>query len=452
MSPELRYLDALQGSGIRPGLDRMRALLRAAGRPERRVPAILVAGTNGKGSTAATLASILTRSGYRTGLYTSPHLVSIRERWQIDGEPVAASRLREAIRRLQRLEKEAALRPTYFEALTILAFLLFDGCGCEVSVLEVGMGGRLDATNVVRPLASVVTPVGIDHAEWLGRTVKAIAPEKAGIIHRGSIAVTANRDAEVLRVLAARAAKFGAPLHRVYREVAIGSVRGTARGVAFSYRSSSIAIRLRSPLAGEHQVENVALAVRTAELLRPRLPRIEPATIVAGVAATRWRGRLELFPIGRGVWVDGAHNPHALARIAPFVARHLPRPRTLVFGVLRDKPFEEMAAMLVPLFQRVIVTEPPSERALPAGEAAERIADPHAVPVRAIADPKRAIRAALDEGDAVLVCGSLYLAGEAVGLLDRLTPSGRDEARREPRRERARSRSTSPRRPRAGRT
>ncbi len=175
---ELRWLDALQGSGIRPGLSRMRAMLRAADRPEKSVPAVLVAGTNGKGSTASTLASILTSAGCRTGLYTSPHLVRLEERWRIDGEPVTREHLREAVRQLRSVSDRAGIVPTYFEALTLLAFLLFRTLECDLSVLEVGMGGRLDATNVVRPLASIITMIDLDHCEFLGSTQAAIARER----------------------------------------------------------------------------------------------------------------------------------------------------------------------------------------------------------------------------------------------------------------------------------
>ncbi len=418
MTDELRYLDSLQGSGIRPGLGRMRMFLRAAGNPHRRVPSIVVAGTNGKGSTAATLASILTAAGYRTALYTSPHLVSIRERWMIDGVPVGTGALRAAIRRLRAVDEQLGIAPTYFEALTLIAFVLFADLGVDVAVLEVGMGGRLDATNVVRPIASLITPIGLDHTEWLGATIPKIAREKAGIIHRGSLAITSADDPEAVAVIAARAAKVGAPLHRLEREVSIEGLRAGARGIAFRYRRGTAVLRLRSPLAGEHQAQNVALAARAAELLARGLPRIDARAIEAGVASTRWRGRLERFEVGEAqVWVDGGHNPHALRRVARFVARHVPRPRTLVFGVLREKDYEEMAEILFPLFDAVILTEPESERAVDARDAKTRLAA-RFPRLRAIRRPRAAIRAALASAPSVLVCGSLYLAGEAIAMLD----------------------------------
>lgn len=422
MNAELRYLESLLASGIRPGLGRMRGFLAAAGRPERAVPALLIAGTNGKGSTAATLESICRAAGYRTGLYTSPHLVSIRERWQLDGEPVGMRDLRNAIARLREAESQIEITPTYFEALTLVAFILFEQTGREIAILEVGMGGRLDATNVVRPLASVIASIGLDHTEWLGKTVRKVAREKAGIIHRGSVAVTSTRDPAALEVIEKRANRLDVPFHPLHRECRISRITADEKGVAFTLESPEGRLRLESPLAGRHQVENVALAARTAELIRPRFPRLDRRAIVRGVSATRWRGRLERFAIGESaVWVDGAHNLQAAERVAAFVGEALPRPRTLVFGVLRDKQYEAIADLLFPLFDRVILTEPDSERALGARDALAQFAPRFDVPMEAEPRPRMALRKAIRDGETVLVCGSLYLAGEAIATLDRLS-------------------------------
>ena len=184
----------------------MRALLRPLGRPERAYPSIIVAGTNGKGSTAAALESILRSSGYRAALYTSPHLVDIRERWLIDGEMIDPHLLELSIELLRDAAKQTSITPTYFEALTLIAFIAFRQARCEIAVLEVGMGGRMDATNVVQPMAAIITPIGIDHTEYLGSTLRTIAAEKAGIIHRGAVVLTSNDDSRVLAVLRRRAA------------------------------------------------------------------------------------------------------------------------------------------------------------------------------------------------------------------------------------------------------
>jgi dihydrofolate synthase/folylpolyglutamate synthase len=238
----LQWVDGLQGTGIRPGLSRIRALLRELKHPERAYRSIIVAGTNGKGSTSAMIESIVRASGVRTGFYTSPHLVDIRERWMIDGEMIDPELLDRSIEELRSAGDRAGIVPTYFEALTVVAFIAFARAGCELAVLEVGMGGRLDATNVVKPVASVITPIGLDHQEFLGDTIAKIAFEKAGVIHRGAIVLTSNEDERVLRVLRRRAEKFGNELIVVRDEH-------------------------DTPLAGAFQRRNAALAVATARAL-----------------------------------------------------------------------------------------------------------------------------------------------------------------------------------------
>jgi len=377
MTP-LAWLDSLQGSGIRPGLSRMRALLRELGNPHRSHPSILVAGTNGKGSTSAMLTSILVASGKRTAHYTSPHLVDLRERWTIDGERIEPALLDECIRELQRAP---GITPTYFEALTLIAFLAFAKAGCELAVLEVGMGGRLDATNVVRPIASVITPIGMDHMEYLGNTLGAIAREKAGIIHRGAVVLTSNGDPVVLDVLRRRAAKFGNRFLHVTDEH-------------------------ETPLAGDFQRRNAGLAVRTARELG-----VDERAIEEGVRKTRWRGRLERIDIaGKTIWIDGGHNEHAIAQTAPFFDANVARPRLLVFGIMSDKDVAPVVGRLFPLFDRVIATEPYPPRSVRAEAFEGAIAIP---------DPADAFRAALAAPEKnIVITGSLYLAGAALAFFD----------------------------------
>lgn len=394
MPPSLAWLDSLQGSGIRPGLGRMRALLRALHRPEKRVPAIIVAGTNGKGSTSATLASILHASGYHAGLYTSPHLVDLRERWWIDGRSISVEALDEAVTALQRAAEKAGIEPTYFEALTLVAFIAFANAKCDVSVLEVGMGGRLDATNVVRPVAAVITPIGLDHTEYLGRTPRRIAVEKAGVIHRGAIVLTSNTDPAVVKVIERRAQAFG------NRFFVVDGEHDT-------------------PLDGPFQRRNAALAVRTAEELRAVFPKITPETIARGVAATQWRGRLERVDVaGKAVWIDGCHNAHAAEPVAAFIEQSVPRPRALVFGIMSDKNVESVTRLLFPLFDRVFTTEPYPPRNASA-ELLARMAREMGVTAEAWPDPEQAFRRALETSDrAIFVGGSLYLAGAAIAFFD----------------------------------
>lgn len=382
MTP-LEWLDSLQGSGIRPGLSRIRALLRELKHPERAYRSIIVAGTNGKGSTSAMIESIVRASGVRTGFYTSPHLVDIRERWMIDGAMIEPDLLDRSIEELQAAADRAGIAPTYFEALTVVAFIAFARAGCELAVLEVGMGGRLDATNVVKPIASVITPIGLDHQEFLGETIAKIAFEKAGVIHRGAIVLTSNDDERILRILRRRAGKFD------NRFVVVSDEHDT-------------------PLAGAFQRRNAALAVATARALG-----IDESAIEAGVRNTRWRGRLErLHAGGKEIWVDGGHNPHAVAQTAPFIEANVPRPRLLVFGIMSDKDVKAVTDTLFPLFDRIITTEPYPPRSVRAGSF------PEATPV---ADPDEAFRAALASGErSIVITGSLYLAGAALRFFDKI--------------------------------
>ena len=393
MSP-LDWLDSLQASGIRPGLSRMRALLRALGRPQHAYRSIIVAGTNGKGSTSAMLASILHASGYRTALYTSPHLVDLRERWLIDGTMIAPPLLERSIELLQAAARKTSITPTYFEALTLIAFIAFREARCELAVLEVGMGGRLDATNVVRPIASIITPIGFDHTEYLGTTISRIAAEKAGVIHRGSVVLTSNEDPQVLAVLSRRAGKFAS------RFIVVEGEHDT-------------------PLEGEFQRRNAELAVRAAEELRVTLPRITRQTIERGVAATRWRGRLErLHRDGKEIWIDGCHNVHAVAKIASFIRDRLRQPRLLVFGVMKDKDIDAIADILFPLFDRVIATEPYPPRSAAAADLAS-MAKARGITATADSVPSRAIESALRSSErTIFIGGSLYLAGAAIEFFD----------------------------------
>jgi dihydrofolate synthase/folylpolyglutamate synthase len=399
----LSWLDALQGSGIRPGLSRMRALLRALGRPERACPSIIVAGTNGKGSTSATLTSILNVSGYRTGLYTSPHLVELRERWTIFGQMIDESPLVGAIDELRAAADRVGITPTYFEALTLIAFIAFAKADCDIAVLEVGMGGRLDATNVVRPIAALITPIGLDHMEFLGNTIRKISAEKAGVIHRGTIVLTSNDDPVVLDVIKKRATKFDNPFHHVVDEHS-------------------------TPLAGPFQQRNAALAVRAAERLQPILKKITSESIECGVAQTRWRGRLEKIErAGKEIWIDGGHNAHAVRAIAPFIAENIPAPRLLVFGIMSDKDIGDVAAFLFPFFESVIATEPYPPRSAPAAQLAA-IAQGMSIDSAAEPEPARAIEHALRSGyRSIVIAGSLYLAGAAIEFFDAHGDEKRDQ-------------------------
>src|SRR5687768_1376143 len=363
----------------------MRAFLKVLGGPHRAYPSIIVAGTNGKGSTSAMVTSILHAAGRRVGHYTSPHLVELRERWMIGGEMIEPELLEASIEEMRSAAERVGVTPTYFEALTLIAFIAFARAQCDIAVLEVGMGGRLDATNVVRPIAALITPIGLDHMEYLGTTLRSIAAEKAGVIHRGAIVLTSNDDPVALEVLRKRAEKFG-------------------------NRFIHVTEKHDTPLAGAFQRRNAALAVRAARELG-----IDEAAIARGVRQTIWRGRLERMRIGeKEIWIDGGHNAHAAAQIAPFLDAHVPRPRLLVFGIMSDKHVEPVKALLFPLFDRIVTTEPYPPRSMRASKLGGiPIPEPDAAFRYALAAPERAI----------VITGSLYLAGAAIAFFDKIPRS-----------------------------
>ena len=417
------YLDSLIGSGIRPGLDRMKQLLEEAGNPERSVPAILIAGTNGKGSTAATLSAILRAAGYRTGLYTSPHLVDLEERWRIDEAAVTSESFVAAVGRLEQCATAVGFLPTYFEALTLLAFFIFEENSCDLSVLEVGMGGRLDATNVAEPVLSIITRIDYDHQEWLGNTIEEIAREKLGIARRGVPLVVSGQPDEVEVLMGQKCRELGCFMHLVSEETRIDTFRTAVGGSAFSLSTPRGHYTLKSPLVGHHQAENVSTAVRAAEILTERFPQIDEQAIVEGTGSTIWRGRLESFDVaGRLVIVDGAHNPAGTKSAADFIAS-LPGPRALVFGALSDKDIAAMLLSLEGLFVRVFLTAPDSDRS---AAPESLIGSVGCENVQVVSDSTEAITLALAAPGmtTVVICGSLYLAGSAIRLLDAMaTPS-----------------------------
>lgn len=401
------YLSSLQPLAMRLGLERMERALDALGRPERRLRILHVAGTNGKGSTCAMAAQALVEAGHRTGLYTSPHLVRFNERIAVDGAPVddpTLDRLAAEVRRRCPWHDAGpdGERLTYFEFATLMALVHFAEQRVDAAVVEVGLGGRFDATNAVRPLACAVARIGLDHTEMLGDTLAAIAREKAGIFKPGVPAVVTDaQPPEALEVLRAEAARRGAPLQVV-------------------------PARYPGPisLAGAHQQENAALAAAALRLLDGAGLRVPPDAIGRGIERARWPGRLET--VG-GVLLDGAHNPDGAAALASALrALHGPSPVELVFGVLADKDHRAMLHALAPAVRGLHLVAPRSPRArataayLPLARALVARTDEHGTAADAIACARRAAA----DGGIVCVAGSLYLVGEARELLVLPLPGG----------------------------
>lgn len=407
-------LAPLERFGVKLGLERMRRLLGALGDPQRSGRPVLVAGTNGKGSTAALLASVLEAAGISTGLYTSPHLEQVEERLRLGGRAVAPDVLAAAlVRVLAASREELGEAPTYFEAVTAAAFLCLAEIPVDVSLLEVGLGGRLDATNCCEPVLSVVTGIGLDHTRELGDAVDAIAREKAGIFRPRVPALIWAHEPRVRGALEQEAGRLGADLEAVHDSVrwlpaaAAGSPFEGERGVVETPEGRYEVVL---GLPGRHQVENACLAVRAAERLAELSGRgLGREAVAEGLRGCRWPGRLELvaLPTGRRVLLDAAHNPQGAATLASFLAR-LDEPRRLLFGVLDDKDGDGMLAAVADGFADAVLTRPPGARGLPPA----RLAPPPGLPVEVEEDPERALDRALASGPGLLVvCGSIYLLG-----------------------------------------
>ncbi len=408
-----RLLAELEHFGVKLGLDRMRALLGELGNPEEKTPTILVAGTNGKGSTAALLTSILTAASYRTGLFTSPHLERVEERIRINGAAVGSDRLAAELKRVIAAAEAVASEPiTYFEVLTAAAFCLFESLEIDLAVFEVGLGGRLDATNVGDPVLSIITGIGFDHQRQLGGTLALIAAEKAGVLRPQRPALTFVSAPEPAAAIRAVADQMGAALVEVSGSIDIEARRDLgADGQVLQLVTAQSTYDLELALGGRHQAENAALAVRAAEVLAEEgWHRIDRVAVERGVAACRWPGRLEWIRTSDGeVLLDGAHNSAGVASLAAYLSE-LERPFTLLFGMLASKVDREALRALFGQAGSVVLTAPPNPRALPPGELARQIG---AEGTEAFLDPSEALTRGLmlADGELLVVSGSIYLVG-----------------------------------------
>jgi dihydrofolate synthase/folylpolyglutamate synthase len=423
-------LFARSNFGMKLGLDRMRAALALLGDPHRCAPVLHVAGTNGKGSTCAFAAASLAAAGLQVGLYTSPHLVHYCERVRVGGEPIAPARAAALLEEiLARVPWALSGGPggandgdglTFFELTTLLGFLAFAQSAVDVMVIEVGLGGRLDATNVVSPLACAIAPLGLDHQQYLGETLEEIAAEKAGIFKAGVPAVSAEQPAGAARVLAEAAARLGAPIVRAGVDY-----RFEGRdGQPFLYAGPRWTVAPDGPLAlaGRHQRGNAALACALLEAASARGLGVGPEHAARGLTTARWPGRLERAGERPLLLLDGAHNPHAAHALASALPEILgTMPLQLVFGSLGDKDAFAIFQSLLPLCSGVHLCAPSSPRAASPGALAEIARSlSQATPARAHASVAEALGAARQDAGpagAVLCCGSLYLVGEVQGLL-----------------------------------
>lgn len=422
-SAGLTYLQGLDKFGMKPGLFRIARLLEGLGQPQLAYPCVHVAGTNGKGAAAAMIAAILQEAGYRVGLYTQPHLIRYHERIRVNGEPVSDEELDALFAAVMPLAEAVGAdptmeHPTEFEVGTAIAFQHFARAAVDVAVIEVGMGGRLDATNVIVPEAAVITPVGFDHTDRLGETIEAIAAEKAGILKAGRPLVMAPQAPQAAAAIRERAQAVGAPMVEIGWDVAWRVHRSDRTGVECDIRARRLYANLHLGLLGSHQAQNAAGAVAACEILADRGFAIDAAAIRRGLAGVQWPGRLQVVGERPLVLFDGAKNPHATPILARSLGEVLPRGVQPVFvvGVQGDKAVDSMLAHLLPLGRAAITTQARSSRLppFPAAELAER-ARRHLTDVRAItpagAALAEAVRLAGPDG-AVCAWGSLYLIGE----------------------------------------
>jgi len=419
----LKYLDSLgqEVHGLHWGLETTTKVLARLGNPHLKYPTAIVAGTNGKGSTASMLVSILSQAGYRTGLYTSPHLVRVNERMRIDGAESsetdfarAFSDVRQAVEGL--LEEEALEQvPSFFEFLTATGFQYFAQAAANFVVLEVGMGGRLDATNVTRPRLAVITNVGLDHMEFLGSTLAEIAREKAGVIKAGTPVVSGCDPGEAARVVRQRCADLGAELLETDTLGRLSGLQSLGGHYRFDLSLGADSFcGLSCPLLGRFQVKNAVAAVTAAWRLGRDGFRMSPTAIVKGLESTAWPGRLERVLEHPLVLLDGAHNPAAARVLAEFIQDDLAGRRLrLVYASMRDKAIGEISKILFPLAEEVYLTHPHLVRA---ASPEEILAAALVRPQRLVIEPEPSaavVRAcqASSENDVVIIIGSLYLVG-----------------------------------------
>jgi dihydrofolate synthase/folylpolyglutamate synthase len=405
------------------GLENISTLSAGLGNPHRAVRCVHIAGTNGKGSTAAMLESILRAGGLRTGLYTSPHLERINERIRIHGEDISDksfaavwTRVRAAIESLMAAGTLAA-HPTYFECLTAMAFLTFAEEHIRLAVYEVGLGGRLDATNIVNPEVAIITPVDFDHENYLGHSIEEIASEKAGIIKHGAMVVSSSGRPEARAVIARRCEELDARFIDVDQAWEIESIEnsdGRYTGIVTStYFGRTITIRPALP--GRFQIPNALAAATASCLLSERGLPMNDEAIERGIATVRWPGRLEKLSVRPALYLDGTHNPAGARELLKFWEEHFNGRRILlVYGAMRDKAVDEIAGLLFPRADSVILTEPRQPRAISAPLLAE-LTGHLAVETRVVRDPGEALECALGMAgpdDAIFVTGSLYLVGD----------------------------------------
>lgn len=408
----LTYIHNVPWQGTRLGLDRTRELMEKLGHPEEKLRFVHIAGTNGKGSTAAMTASVLRAAGYRTGLYTSPYLQVFNERMSVDGEMISDEELGELTEQIRPLAEEMDDPPTEFEMITALAMLYFLRQKCDIVVLEVGMGGRLDSTNVIpAPVAAVICNIGLDHTAELGDTVEKIAFEKAGIIKEGTnVVLYQSESAGVEQVIRQVCRERNAAL-QIADFSALQLLEDSISGQTFSYKEHQ---NLKIRLLGAHQLKNAAVVLEVAEVLRHKGFEISEDALRRGLAQAMWPGRFELLHTAPAFIADGGHNRQCVEAVAAALEHYFPgRKVRFIMGVLADKDYASMIELLTPLAERFYTVTPESPRALPARELAEQLEKSGSTAVVCDSAEDAVARALKEAGADDVICsvGSLYMTG-----------------------------------------
>ena len=406
----------------------IRAICERMGHPERKFASAHIAGTNGKGSTAAMLASVVQAAGVRCGLYTSPHLLRINERIRLEGSEISDEDFAASFRGVFAIIEELlasgtlAAHPTYFECVTAMAFDSFARAGTELAVIEVGLGGRLDSTNVIVPEVAVITQIDFDHENFLGHSIEEIAAEKAGIIKPGAWVVSAAENPKAKDIIRRRASEQGAHLVEIDEACQVADLSAKEGRYRFRvilsdelWTGMARELEIALPLAGRFQVRNAVAAIAAARLLAQRGFAIRDSAIVSGVESVRWPGRLELLQERPAIYLDGTHNPAGARELLAFWREHLTGRRIhLIYGAMRDKAIDEVAGLLFPHAAAVILTQSPQPRSLSA-QALVEITSHLAASVEVIREPGAALERALEiaeADDVIFATGSLYLIGD----------------------------------------
>jgi len=412
-----------QAAAAKFNLENITTLAKSLGHPERKYPSVHIAGTNGKGSTAACLESILRHAHYRTGLYTSPHLERINERIRVNGEEIPDAAFADIFSQIhsviERLLANGTLRahPTFFECVTAIAFAYFAEAGVQFAVFETGLGGRLDSTNIVTPKVSIITRIDFDHENFLGHSLREIAAEKAGIIKRGVPVIIAEQREEAGQVLLSKARELGVPVFEINATFTIESSQmsdGRVRAVIKEIASGN-KYQLNPGLAGRFQLQNALNAVAATRVLQSQGFHIAADAIEQGIATAVWPGRIERVHSHPDIYLDGAHNPSAARELAVFFEENLRGKKLIIiFGALRDKAVDEISGTLFPHASEVIFTQPDTSRSISASQLAE-IAGHHAARYKIIPDAEKALESAMAQAspdDVICITGSLYLVGQ----------------------------------------